>query len=70
MKMNDLNLSDFRELRIERLLHCIFCSYGRWCRCLFKGNLQFSSQGFGCANFKADTSYISHLRNFIALTGS
>ena len=28
----------------------------------------FSSQGFGCANFKADKSYISHLGNFIALT--
>ena len=28
----------------------------------------FSSQGFGCANFKADKSYISHLRNFIAFT--
>ena len=30
----------------------------------------FSSQGFGCANFEADKSYISHLKNFIVLTGN
>ena len=30
----------------------------------------FSGQRFGCANFKADKSYISHLRNIIALTGN
>ena len=30
----------------------------------------FSSQGFGCANFKADKSYISYLRNFKALIGN
>ena len=72
MKMDDLHLSDFREMRHKSkedfdIAYSVVMGIG------FNAYLTkfiFSSQGFGCANFKADKSYISHLRNFIAPTGN
>ena len=68
--MDDLHLSDFREMRLKskgdyEIANSAVVSIS------FNDYLKkfiFSGQGFGCANFKADKSYISHLRNFIALT--
>ena len=72
IKMDDLHLSDFREMRLKSkgdfeiansaVMSISFNDYLK--------KFIFSGQGFGCANFKADKSYISHLRNFIALTGN
>ena len=72
IKMDDLHLSDFREMRLKskgdyEIANSAVVSIS------FNDYLKkfiFSGQGFGCANFKADKSYISHLRNFIALTGN
>ena len=72
IKMDDLHLSDFREMRLKSkgdfeiansaVMSISFNDYLK--------KFIFSGQGFGCANFKADKSYISHLRNFIDLTGN
>ena len=61
--MDDLHLSDFREMRLKSkwdfdIVYSAVMGIG------FNAYLKkfiFSSQGFGCANFKADKSYISHL---------
>ena len=63
--MDDLHLSDFREdfdIACSVVMGISFNAYLK--------KFIFSGQGFGCANFKAGISYISHLRNFIALTGN
>ena len=72
IKMDDLHLSDFVEIRLKSkgdfdIAYSAVMGIG------FNAHLKkviFSSQGFGCANFKADKSFISHLTNFIALTGN
>ena len=63
--MDDLHLSDFREdfdIACSAVMGISFNAYMK--------KFIFSGQGFGCANFKAGVSYISHFRNFIALTGN
>ena len=72
IKMDYLHLSDFREMRLKSKgdfdianSAVVSISFNDYLK-----KFIFSGQGFGCANFKADKSYISHLRNFIALTGN
>ena len=72
MKMDDLYLSDFREMRLKSkgdfdIAYSAVMGIG------FNAYLKkfiFSNQGFGCANFKSEKSYLSHLRNFMARTGN
>ena len=69
MKMDDLYLSDFREMRLKSkgdfdIAYSTVMGIG------FNAYLKkfiFSSQGFGCDNFKSEKSYISH---FMARTGN
>ena len=63
MKMDDLHLSDFREIGLKSKGD-FDTAYAAVMGIGFNAYLKkfiFSSQGFGCANFKADKSYISHL---------
>ena len=70
MKMNDLHLSDFREMRMKSKGD-FYIAYsavmGIGVDAYLREIYSFLARGLA---FKADTSYISHLRNFIALTGS
>ena len=71
-KTDDLHLSDFKEMNLiskgdfdiaySAVMGISLDAYLR--------KFIVSSQVFGCANFMADKSYLRHLRNFIALTGS
>ena len=72
MKMDDLHLSDFREKRLKSkgnfdIAYSAVMGIGLNA---YLKKFVFSSQGFGCANFEADKSYISHLKIFIVLTGN
>ena len=70
--MDALHLSDFREMRLKSkgdfdIAYSAVMGIGLDA---YLQKLRVSSQGFDCANFKAEKSLISRLRNFIALTGS
>ena len=72
MKMDDLHLSDFKEKRLKSkgnfdIAYSAVMGIGLNA---YLKKFVFSSQGFGCANFEVDKSYISHLKNFIVLTGN
>ena len=72
IKMDDLHLSDFREMRLKskgdfNIAYSAVMGIGLNA---YLKKFIFSGQRFGCPNFKADKSYISHLRNIIALTGN
>ena len=70
IKMDDLHLSDFREMRLKSKgdFDIAYSAVMGICFNAYLKKFTFFSQGFGCANFKADKSYISHLRNFVAPT--
>ena len=73
IKMDDLRLSDFREMRLKSKVE-IDIAYSAVMGNDFDAYLgetySFLATGLAASIFKADGWYISHLRNFTALTGS